>query len=72
MSAADTYRSNAASAARDAAASNLPHVKERCLRSEAAWTAMAERFEAAEIQQAARVAEQVARKTAAEAEALPQ
>ena len=66
MSAADTYRANAASAASAAAETSLPHVKERNLRSQAAWLAMAERFEAAERQQAVRVAEQVERKRAAE------
>lgn len=62
MSMADNYRANAAAAARDAAATNLPHVKERCLRSEAAWLTMATRFEEAEVKQAERVSEQQARK----------
>ncbi len=67
ISLADSYRANAAAAARDAASTVLPHVKERCLRSEAAWLAMAERFEQAEVKQAERVAEQAARKSAQDA-----
>lgn len=39
----DFYLARAAESARDAQASVLPNVRERCLRAEAAWLAMAER-----------------------------
>ena len=64
MSMAASYRANAAAAATDAASTDLPQVKERCLRSEAAWLARAHRCEEAEVKQTERVAEQVARRQA--------
>lgn len=42
------YVARAAQARAEAEASTLAHVRERCLRSEAAWTAMAERAERSE------------------------
>lgn len=45
MSAAsDFYLTRAAESARDAEAAGLANVRERCLRAEAAWLAMAERI----------------------------
>lgn len=38
------YLARAAESARDAANTRLENVRERCLRSEAAWRAMAERL----------------------------
>ena len=52
----DFYLAQAAENARAAAATQLDNVRERCLRSEAAWLAMADRLlrnEAARDQQAA-------------------
>jgi hypothetical protein len=42
------YVERAAQARAEAEASTLAHVRERCLRSEAAWTAMADRAERSE------------------------
>lgn len=39
----DFYLARAAEARADAAAAKLDNVRERCLRAEAAWTAMADR-----------------------------
>ena len=39
------YRARAAEACADAEAATLEHVRERCLRSEAAWTALAKQAE---------------------------
>ena len=39
------YRARAAEACADAEAATLDHVRERCLRSEAAWTALARQAE---------------------------
>jgi hypothetical protein len=44
----DFYRKRAAEASADAAAATLVHVRERCLRSEAAWAALADRAERSE------------------------
>ena len=44
----DFYLARAAQARVEAEAATLHHVRERCLRSEAAWTAMAERAERSE------------------------
>jgi hypothetical protein len=44
----DFYRARAAECARDAAATLLENVRERSLRSEAAWLAMADRLTRAE------------------------
>ena len=48
----DFYLARAAESARDAAETNLENVRERCLRSEAAWRAMATRSLSAEDQRA--------------------
>jgi len=56
----DFYLARAAESARDAAETVLPNVRERCLRAEAAWRAMAERMvksEAERKREAARAAE---------------
>jgi len=58
-----TYLANAASARADAEAADLANVRERCLRSEAAWNAMAARVQQSEDLRARRLAE--AAKTAA-------
>jgi hypothetical protein len=42
------YLARAAQARADADAATLTHVKERCLRSEAAWSALASRAERSE------------------------
>lgn len=62
MSAAtDFYRARAVQCARDASQSSLVNVRERNLRAEAAWLAMAERSqgtETARLRQAAEKADQ--------------
>lgn len=47
------YLARATEAREQAEAATLEHVRERCLRSEAAWTAMAERAERSEKLKAA-------------------
>lgn len=42
---ADFYISRADQSARDARTTDLPNVRERCLRAEAAWRAMADRLD---------------------------
>jgi hypothetical protein len=42
------FRARAAEACADAEAATLVHVRERCRRSEAAWTALAEKAERSE------------------------
>jgi hypothetical protein len=49
----DFYLARASQAGAEAEAATLEHVRERCLRSEAAWTAMAERAERSEQMKAA-------------------
>jgi len=49
----DFYLARAAQARAEAEAATLTHVRERCLRSEEAWTAMAERAERSEQMKAA-------------------
>ena len=44
----DFYLARAEQARAEAEVATLDHVRERCLRSEAAWTAMAERAERSE------------------------
>lgn len=44
----ETYLARAADARRDAEATSLDNVRDRCLRSAAAWTEMAERAERTE------------------------
>jgi hypothetical protein len=43
------FRARAAQAGADAEAATLDHVRERCRRSEGAWTALADRAERSEI-----------------------
>lgn len=57
------YLARAAEARADAEAATLEHVRERCLRSEAAWSALADRAERSErlrVEEAERKAEQAA------------
>lgn len=56
----DTFLARAAEARADADAAILDNVRERCLRSEAAWTQMAERADRAERMRAALAAEKAA------------
>jgi len=51
------YRIQAAACAREADAATLANVRERCLRSEAAWLAMAERISRNEARREAAAAE---------------
>ncbi|PAX09275.1 hypothetical protein [Sphingomonas lenta] len=56
MADSDNYEALARSARDQAAAATLANVRERCLRSEAAWIAMAERSRRTEKARAARAA----------------
>lgn len=56
MADSENYEALARSARDQAAAATLANVRERCLRSEAAWTAMAERSRRTEKARAARAA----------------
>lgn len=56
MADSENYEALARSARDQAAAATLTNVRERCLRSEAAWMAMAERSRRTERARAARVA----------------
>jgi len=60
----DFYRARAAESAREAEAAVLDNVRDRCLRAEAAWLAMADRLTRAEDMRAAKESEK--------ATALPQ
>jgi hypothetical protein len=63
----ELFRTRAAEAHAEADAATLDHVRERCLRSAAAWTALAERAERSErlrVAEARRKAEQPAQPTA--------
>lgn len=57
MTTQQTYLANAASARADAEAADLANVRERCLRSEAAWNAMAARVQHIEDLRARRSSE---------------
>lgn len=57
----DFYLTQAAQSARDAQATDFPNVRERCLRSEAAWRAMAERLLKNEANRERQAAEKAAR-----------
>lgn len=57
----DFYIARAEESARDAAATTLANVRERCLRSEAAWRQMAERLERGEVMRDTLAAEKAAR-----------
>ena len=64
----ETYLARAADARAQAQAATLDNVRERCLRSEAAWNAMAERAERTERMRETLLADK-ARAAAAQAEA---
>lgn len=55
------YLARAAESARDAKATSLPNVRARCLRSEQAWRAMAERLMVSEKDRAKRETERIKR-----------
>ena len=58
----ELFRTRAAEAHAEADAATLEHVRERCLRSEAAWTSLADRAERSErlrLEEAKRKAEQL-------------
>ena len=56
----ETFLARAAAARQDADSAQLDNVRERCLRSEAAWSEMAARAERTEKMRAARDAEKAA------------
>lgn len=60
MSQLEFYQSRAAEAKREAEAATLSNVRERCLRSEAAWSEMAARAERGEKMRAKLEAEKMA------------
>ena len=60
----DFYRARADQARADAEAATLAHVRERCLRSEAAWVQLANRAARAEEMREKLLAEKQARETA--------
>ncbi len=57
----DFYVARADEMARDAANATLSNVRERCLRSEAAWRSMAERIERGEAMRDTLIADKAAR-----------
>ncbi len=69
MSEVQFYRSRAAQCRAEADAATLDNVRERCLRAEAAWVAMAERGERTEQMRADRDAAKAAEAGALQAEA---
>ncbi|WP_037499501.1 hypothetical protein [Sphingomonas jaspsi] len=54
------YRDRAADARRDGEAATLEHVRERCRRSEEAWTVLGDRLAATEAKRLARESEKAA------------
>jgi hypothetical protein len=62
------YLARAAQARADADAATLEHVRERCLRSEAAWTVLADRAERSERMRV----EEAERKAALQSELQPE
>ena len=54
---ADFYSTRAAEARNDAAAANLSHVRERCLRAAEAWEAMAARAHRSDVMRERQAAE---------------
>jgi hypothetical protein len=54
------YRDRAAEARRDGEAATLDHVRERCRRSEQAWTVLGDRLAATEANKLAREKEKAA------------
>ena len=69
LSQLEFYRTRAAEAQRDADSATLANVRERCLRSHAAWHGMAERAERGERMRAQIEARKTAERAAALAEA---
>ena len=65
----DLYQQRAAEARADADAAVLANVRERCLRAEAAWKAMADRAARTETMRASLEAHKAAALAAAEADA---
>ena len=57
----DFYLARAEESARDAASTTLSNVRERCLRSEAAWRSMADRLMRGEVMRDRIAAEKAAR-----------
>ncbi|HWJ71193.1 MAG TPA: hypothetical protein VNS79_14215 [Sphingobium sp.] len=57
----DFYLARATASAREARETTLANVRERCLRSEAAWRAMAERVQRSDLERARQAAEKAAR-----------
>ncbi|PZO87391.1 MAG: hypothetical protein DI623_14865 [Sphingomonas sanxanigenens] len=55
------YLARAAESAREAEQAMLENVRERCLRSEAAWRSMAERLLSSEVGRSRQAAEKAAR-----------
>jgi len=60
----DFYRARADQSRAEADAATLSHVRERCLRSEAAWTVLANRAARAEEMRGKLLAEKEARESA--------
>ena len=60
------YLERADQSARDAASTNLANVRDRCLRSEAAWRQMAERLERTETTRRQAMADRAERAAALE------
>lgn len=60
------YLERAEQSARDAASTNLSNVRDRCLRSEAAWRLMAERLERTETTRRQAMADRAERAAATE------
>jgi len=60
------YLERADQSARDAASTNLSNVRDRCLRSEAAWRLMAERLERTETTRRQAMADRAERAAALE------
>lgn len=67
----DFYLARAAEARADAEAATLDNVRDRCLRSEAAWTQMADRVERGERMREKLLAEKAAAQGAAAGMAIP-
>jgi len=57
----DFYLARAEASAREARETPLANVRERCLRSETAWRAMAERVLRSDLERARQIAEKAAR-----------
>ena len=68
MTEKDTYLARAAEARAEAESATLDNVRERCLRSEAAWNEMASRAARTEKARAQRAAERAVAAEAAEPE----